>query len=112
VRISDRPESVTTQIAVKGRHGQVGQPLGKDLQGGGLSQLQVVDAEHVAHAAPAERRHDAIVPGEHLPRREAGGERDGRDCGGDGRCSRHSGPVIAPRGLLSRRGAVVAGGFS
>ena len=57
---------------------KLGQPIGvggdaggQELQGHGLVERQIVGAVHLAHAAAAEHRDEAISPGNYGARREA-----------------------------------------
>ena len=50
----------------------VGQPLGQELEGHRLAQLQIVGPVDLAHATAAEAAHDAVPPGQRRAGREAG----------------------------------------
>jgi hypothetical protein len=67
-------------VELRQASGMAGEILGQQLQRDGLSELQVVGAVHLAHAALAERRDDAEAAGEN----GSGFEAFTGDAAGDG----------------------------
>ena len=65
------PEQSELQTKKNARPSGIGPSLGKELQGYGLAQLQIIGAVDLAHPAPAERRDDAEATGEEGARCES-----------------------------------------
>jgi hypothetical protein len=102
VAMRDRPGDADFVVKLREARGIVREGVGQELEGDGLSELEVVGAVTLTHTAAAERCDDPEAAGEDGSRGEAspaGAARGER--AGAGRLAREARQVVHPRGVIA-----------